>query len=70
MNTTQLDSMLTHGIVLMIGMLVGILALLVVEHIRECRADTRERASQPVHANARDSERPHSSVLPTVVQPR
>lgn len=70
MNATQIDSMLTYGIVLMIGMLVGILVLLTVEHIRERRADARERASQPVLANPRDNERPRSRVLPTVVQPR
>ena len=70
MNATHLDSMLTYGIVLMIGMLAGILALLAVEHIRERRADARERASQPVLANARDNARQHSSALPTVMQPR
>lgn len=70
MNATQLDSVLTYGIVLMIGMLAGILALLTVEYIRERRADARERTSQPVLVNGRDTAGMHSSVLPTVMQPR
>lgn len=70
MNATQLDSMLTYGIVGMIGMLAGILALLTVEHIRERMADAREHASEPAVVDSYENPARHSSALPTVTQPR